>query len=270
KLTFKWHARSLAAKSLKVSQALSSLGNTARGVPPHLLRQAVVPCVLPVMYYAAETWWPGRTREGLHARISNRVDTSLQLFTKVVLTAARAILPVYRTTPSAALHRESGLAPPEIALEQRTLATTVRLRRLDPRHPLLRRAIRVLALGRPTSRFVRRILALPASEQINLIATPPWAPREGQAAAQARVGGPNGQTRDQAKEKLLSFLRTVPLQDIVLFSDGSKQPDGSAGAGFVAYQGGVQVLKQSFALGKGNEVFDAEAKGALAGAKAAL
>ncbi|KAI0992885.1 hypothetical protein K3495_g15299, partial [Podosphaera aphanis] len=270
KLTFKWHARSLAAKSLKVSQALSSLGNTARGVPPHLLRQAVVSCVLPVMYYAAETWWPVRTREGPRARISNRVDTSLQLFSKVVLTAARAILPVYRTTPSAALHRESGLAPPEIALEQRTLVATVRLRRLDPRHPLLRRAIRVLALGRPTSRFARRILALPASEQINLIATPPWAPREGQAAAQARVGGPNGQTRDQAKEKFLSFLRTVPLQDIVLFSDGSKQLDGSAGAGFVAYQGGVQVLKQSFALGKGNEVFDAEAKGALAGAKAAL
>lgn len=65
-------------------------------------------------------------------------------------------------------------------------------------------------------------------------------------------------------------MRTVSLQGIVLFLDGSKQPDGSAGAGFVAYQGGVQVLKQSFALGKGDKVFDAEAKGALAGAKAAL
>ncbi|KAI0993043.1 hypothetical protein K3495_g15141 [Podosphaera aphanis] len=46
--------------------------------------------------------------------------------------------------------------------------------------------------------------------------------------------------------------------------------DGSMGAGYVAYQGGFQILNGSLALGKGNEIFDAEAKGALAGAKAVL
>ncbi|KAI0999745.1 hypothetical protein K3495_g8455 [Podosphaera aphanis] len=91
-----------------------------------------------------------------------------------------------------------------------------------------------------------------------------------QAVAHARIGGSNGQTRDQAKIDFLTFLRTVPLQDIVVYTDGSKQPDGSAGAGFVAHQGGMQILHQSLGLGKGNEVFDAESKGALAGAKAAL
>ena len=61
-LSFKWHAKSLAAKAYKISQALRSFSNTVRGVPPHLMRQAVVACVLPVAYFAAETWWPGRIR----------------------------------------------------------------------------------------------------------------------------------------------------------------------------------------------------------------
>ena len=62
RLTFKWHASESAAKALTVAQALKSLGNTVRGVPPHLLRQAVTACVIRRAYFAAETWWPGRLR----------------------------------------------------------------------------------------------------------------------------------------------------------------------------------------------------------------
>src|SRR6202012_2503185 len=50
----------------------------------------------------------------------------------------------------------------------------------------------------------------------------------------------------------------------------SKLKNGSTGAGFVAYQAGLQVLKQAIPLGYNAEVFDAEAIGALAGLKAAL
>ncbi|KAI0993033.1 hypothetical protein K3495_g15151, partial [Podosphaera aphanis] len=174
------------------------------------------------------------------------------------------------TTPTAALHRESGLAPPEIALNKRALAGAIRLRRLDPRHPLLRRANRIESLQQASSRFARRVLALPNSEQTNPIVYPPWILHESREAALVRVGGPNGESRDQAKENFLAFLLTIPTQDIVLYSDGSKQANGSTGAGFVAYQGGVQILSQSLALGLGDEVFDAEAKGALAGARAVL
>jgi hypothetical protein len=62
----------------------------------------------------------------------------LESLRKVVLAGARAILPVYRTTPVAALYRESGLLPPEIELDQLALLATVRIRRLDPYHPLRR------------------------------------------------------------------------------------------------------------------------------------
>ncbi|CCU79231.1 reverse transcriptase, putative [Blumeria hordei DH14] len=136
KLSFKWHARTLASKALKVSHALLSLGNTTRGAPPHLPRHAVDACVLPIAYYASETWWPGRSRQGPIVRISNCVDSLLQQLSKVVLTSACATLPEYCITPTAILHRESGLQQPEIALNSRVLTAT-----------------------RPTSRFARRVLA---------------------------------------------------------------------------------------------------------------
>lgn len=135
---------------------------------------------------------------------------------------------------------------------------------------MLRRANRIIAQQRPISRFARTVLNLPESKQINPIAYPPWTPRESREAASIRIGGPNGTSKDLAKQNFLSFLQSIPSQDIILYSDGSKQQNGSTGAGFVAYQGGIQVLRQSIALGEGAEVFDAEARGALEGAKAVL
>jgi hypothetical protein len=136
KLTFKWHVKEMAAKASTVANALRSLGNTVRGVQPRLLQQVVSACVLRKAYYGAETWWPGRTRPGSSSPISNRVDGLLASLEKVILVGARAVLPVYRTTPTAALHRESGLLPPEIELNQLALLATTRLCRLDPYHPL--------------------------------------------------------------------------------------------------------------------------------------
>ncbi|KAI1007080.1 hypothetical protein K3495_g1143 [Podosphaera aphanis] len=94
-----------------------------------------------------------------------------------------------------------------------------------------------------------------------------------------------------AKLAFNSFLGTIPSGVIVLHTDGLKQSDGLTGAGYVADQGvyhyvsvisisilykkgnpdrGVQIFQRSIPLGKGLEVFDAEAIGALEGAKSAL
>jgi hypothetical protein len=89
-----------------------------------------------------------------------------------VLAAARAVLLVYRTTPIAVLYCESGLLPPEIELDQLAILATVRICRLDPYHPLYRRAAKIPRLELLTLRFARRILAFPASEQVNLIQQP--------------------------------------------------------------------------------------------------
>ncbi|KAI1003489.1 hypothetical protein K3495_g4713 [Podosphaera aphanis] len=157
-----------------------------------------------------------------------------------------------------------------MALNRRTTAATVRLRHLDPRHPLLCSANGVTFINRPTSRFARHVLSLPQVEQINLVALPPWTPRENREVAYARVGGPRGESKEMAKQALNSFLASIPSGNIVLYTEGSKQSDGLTGAGYMAYQGGVQIIQKSIPLDKGVEVFDAEAVEALEGAKSAL
>ncbi|EED20549.1 conserved hypothetical protein [Talaromyces stipitatus ATCC 10500] len=269
KLTFKWHVRETASKALTVANALRSLGNTVRGVKPDLLQQAVSACVLHKAYYGAETWWPGRTRPG-PSQISNRVGEHLEKLTKVILTGARAVLPVFRTTPKPVLYRESGFSPPEIELDRIALLATVRLRRLDPYHPLRRRAEQIASNGRQTSRFARRTLALPNSEQINPLQYAPWHPREPRGNAQARIGAPMGRTKEQAAANFMAFQRTIPSSDIVIFSDGSRLADGRAGGGYIGLQAHHQFLRSSLSYGHGKEVFDAEAEAALAGAQAAI
>ena len=174
KLTFKWHVQELSTKASRVSNALKSLGNTERGVPASLIRQAVTSCVLPIAYYAAETWWPGRARPGRLGNVSNRVDSLVRLLDKVVLSGARAILPVYRTTPNPALFREAGLPPSELKLDNIALSSTARLRRLDRRHPLRLRADKIARTGNSSTRLARRVLSLPPSEEIDPLRLPPW------------------------------------------------------------------------------------------------
>ena len=268
-LSFKWHASETASKALTVANALRSLGNTVRGVKPHLLQQAVTACVLHKAYYGAETWWPGRMRPGT-PQTSNRVEGHLKKLTKAVLAGARAVLPVFRTTPVSVLHRESGFYPPEIELDQITLLAAVRLRRLDPYHPLRKRAEQIARSGRPTSRFARRVLALPNSEQINPLQYAPWYYHETREDAQTRIGAPMGRTKEQAAADFLDFQHTIPGSDIIVFSDGSKHTNGHAGGGYVGFQAHHQFLRSSLSLGPGKEVFDAEAEAALAGAQAAL
>ncbi|KAI1003285.1 hypothetical protein K3495_g4922 [Podosphaera aphanis] len=183
------------AKALKVSNALSSLSNTVRGVLAHLLRQVAVACVLPIAYYGSEIWW----------HMADPVK-DLEAGFQIVLT-------LYSNS---ALHREAGLPSSEIALDRRTTAATARLRHLDSRYPQLRRANRVTSLNRPTSRFTRHVLDLPQAEQINLIALPPWTPREDREAAYARMGDLRGESKGMATKKPSTlFLPQLPL--VILF-----------------------------------------------------
>ncbi|EED17292.1 conserved hypothetical protein [Talaromyces stipitatus ATCC 10500] len=151
-----------------------------------------------------------------------------------------------------------------------TLLATIRLQRLDPYHPLRRRAEQVASNGQQTSRFARRILALPNSEQINPLQYAPWHPRESRENAQARIGAPMGRTKGQAAADFMVFQRTIPSSNIIIFSDGSRLVDGHAGGGYIGFQVHHQFLHSSLSYGYGKEVFNAEAEAALAGAQAAI
>jgi len=262
----------LSARALAVGNALRSLGKTTRGVPPILLQRAVTACVLKKGYFAAETWWPGRFRQTGTGRISNRVDSHIRLLEKVTHSGARAILPVYRTTPTAALLKESQILPPEIQLNLALQSFAARTARLDPNHPLRRRADKIIRNRKPISRLARWICDLPKAETVNPIARPPWETREDRNLTMQRIAGPMGRTKAQAAKDFLDFLPSIPGSDIQVYSDGSKSEatDGLAGAGSVTYQFGIRIDRKSYSLGRHAEVFDAEASAALTGARTAL
>ncbi|EED11470.1 polymerase, putative [Talaromyces stipitatus ATCC 10500] len=238
----------MTSKVLTIASALRSLGNTVHGMRPHLLQQAISACVLRKVYFGAETWWPGRTRFRSRPQadtppISNLVNKHLTDLSTVILTGARAILPVFRTTQLPVLHRESGFYPPKIELDQIALTASTRLSRLDPYHPLRRRARAIARTGHPTSRFARRVLALPNMEKINPLLHPPWSTKEPREAALRWVGAPSGRTREEAADNFQILLQSIPNNDIIIYSDGSKLENGQTGGGYV---GSSQAIFESF------------------------
>ncbi|RAL61628.1 hypothetical protein DID88_002697, partial [Monilinia fructigena] len=210
----------------------------------------------------------------LHRKLGGQADGHLGLLNKVVLTCARATLPVYKTTNLAVLHEESKLRPAEIELNQTSQLFAVRTTRLDPYHPLRIRADLVKSGNRrlPSSRFARTIVALPPSEQVNPLAHPPWEQRETRAEAELRVVGPLGRSKAQAAKDFKTFYASIPRNDLQVFSDGSKSEgkDGATGGGYIVTQYDIEVARHAFSLGLNAEVFDAEATAATRGAAAAL
>ncbi|EFY95431.2 Ribonuclease H-like protein [Metarhizium robertsii ARSEF 23] len=65
------------------------------------------------------------------------------------------------------------------------------------------------------------------------------------------------------------WLQTIPPLSLIVYSDGSLSSSGAAGYGYAVHQSGRSVCQGAGRLGPA-EVFDAEAKGALEGLKAAL
>ncbi|KAI0998687.1 hypothetical protein K3495_g9508 [Podosphaera aphanis] len=171
KLTFKYHVKIQAAKALKIANALRGIGNTIWGVSPKLSKQMVTACVLPVAPFGAETWWPGKTRDNREKIVSNRVGSHLEVFDKVHRACARVILPVFRTTPSTALLRETGLPPAQIELDNIARRAAFLTRKLDSRHPLYIRS-QTSNLSRASTWLARWCRAVPPSEQINPLASP--------------------------------------------------------------------------------------------------
>ncbi|CBF89628.1 uncharacterized protein ANIA_00368 [Aspergillus nidulans FGSC A4] len=105
KLTFKAHINLVFSHGKRLAQHLKRLSNTQRGCPVAFMRAAVIQYVLPTALYGAEVFYTGKQQKGV-------VNSLLSLFR----TAALAIIPAYKTTPTAALLREADLPDPEALL----------------------------------------------------------------------------------------------------------------------------------------------------------
>ncbi|KAL6360886.1 hypothetical protein LRP88_05619 [Fusarium phalaenopsidis] len=142
RLSFRVHVEKWAAKAKAVAYHLRGLANTKHGPLPSAARSAVRACVEPVLLHGAEAWYPGTSRPRWN-QPSKDVPSSnqhlTQRMTEAMNQSMRAILPVWKTTPIAALHRESGIPPVAQLLEARRLRFSARLKSLDEAHPLASR-----------------------------------------------------------------------------------------------------------------------------------
>ncbi|KAF5714461.1 reverse transcriptase [Fusarium mundagurra] len=126
RLSFRIHVEKWAGKAHAVTYHLRGLANTIRGPLPSAI---LVPryCQTKMeQAYQRHTIWQSAS----HTK-------NEQGFTPV----HGAILPVWKTTPIAILHRESGIPPVDQLLGKRRWRFSARLKSLDDAHPLVRRTL---------------------------------------------------------------------------------------------------------------------------------
>ena len=129
KLTFRPHVKLAMARGKQLALFLRSLSNTQRGCPPLSMRTAVMQCVLPTALYAAEVFYPG---DPVRCKwMVTDVQSMLRL-------GALAIVPAYRTAPTAALMREADLPFAKPLLEYIRQRAGARYHSLDADHPIAR------------------------------------------------------------------------------------------------------------------------------------
>ena len=235
------------------------------------MRKAVVTCVLPSLLYGTEAWYEGRTRnprsrgKASPSAVSTRVGQHIAAIQAVLVQAARAILPVYRTTPLPILFREAGIPSAEVALEEARWRLALRLQTTDRQHPLTHRAViphnrsgtKIGERQQPRTKIQRLGLLLPAIPRPALLA-----PHFSQGC---RTDPTLGVEKKTAAREFKGWWASLDSSTITVFSDGSEQySEGEKRVtyGYAIYQAQVQVATGRGSLHSLSHVFDAEAIGA--------
>lgn len=247
KMTFSEHIRRAWHRSRVVTDHIRRLNRTTYGMNAHILRQATESCAFSTLFYAAETWYSQKTTKAAIGKCQLAINH-----------AARAVLPVYQTTPLPALLRESAWAPAEAWLERLCDRLATRVAAADKSHPLRKR------WNSRRFQWIRRHMPVSRSVDCSL---PPWEPNTRERDRQSiHATGRNRGTQD-----FKDWFSQITDRDFVIFSDGSRNNAGQAGAGYCILRGQRQELeRKEIPLGQTAEVYDAEIIGALSGLRAAL
>ena len=275
RLTFRRHVATRTAKAARVAHHIRSLAKTTCEPPASSLRKATIACVYPSLIHGAECSYRGRTKPprslkpGRPTEVSAYVGWHVAAIDKVLAIAARSILPVWRTTPTATLFRDAGLPSAAVALEEVKLRFAAHLRTVDADHPLASRTVipkvnRGKGAGQP-QRVQTRVQhigsLLPEIPRAALVA-PHYSPG-------CRADPTLGLDKKTAAKAFKEWWARLPPSDVTIFSDGSEQytmeGEKQVTYGFAVYQNGKQLQSGRGSLHSTSHVFDAEAVGAWRG-----
>ncbi|RAL64350.1 hypothetical protein DID88_001826 [Monilinia fructigena] len=271
KLSFKRHVAERSTKALKVARHIKGLAGVRFGPPAASLRKAVVTCVQSSLLYGSEVWYGGRRKPSAshgynrNRLVSTRLGPLIEKTNKVMVLAARGVLPAWRTAPTASVLRDAGLPSGSTALEHARIRFALRLRTLDAAHPLVRRLeTPILPWQRATKLRCADTLIPHAPRPV--LAQPHFSPG-------CRTDPTEGSTKETAAEQFNTWWSQLSDNTITVFSDGSEQyKDGAklVGYGYAIYRGQSLVRTGSGAINSISHIFDAEAIGALKGLQCAL
>nr|ABW72065.1 TE1b [Blumeria hordei] len=270
RLDFKHHVTTWCGKALNVAQQMRRFNSAYRGAAPAALVRAVDTCIVPIATFGADVWWPRLKRPTGRGIITPRTSIFCEMIDKAILTGLRAALPVTRTTPNLALHREVGIPTGKIMLEGNRLRLSTRLHSLDNRHPLRTRAAVCPIYG--TLKY-KKIDRAPRNPEIHMSRVQ-RAYRELLDAEDAEPLPPacypsSFDPRIEEEDKVTRLLHSVQASDICAYSDRSSEGHGRSAWGFVLKRDGKTLLK-GCGIKHGGEVLDAEILGARKALEAAL
>ncbi|KID94004.1 Ribonuclease H-like protein, partial [Metarhizium majus ARSEF 297] len=172
------------------------------------------------------------------------------------------------------LAAESGIPPVHQLLEARRLRFSARIKSLDHAHPLAKRTTEIAP--RPIIKCIKLKYQLPPKAFLTRLRRtdkslancqrPVLVPRRYSSETPQPL---QTASKEDSAKHFLHWLQSIPPSTLIVYSDGSLSPSGAAGYGFTVHQNGHSIRHGAGRLGSA-EVFDAEAKGALEGLKAAL
>jgi len=276
KLTWKRHVAERAAKARAVARHIKDLARTAHGPPANALRKATISCVLPSALYGTEAWYGGRTKPNKvpgKPEVSTRLGWHVETIDKTLATAARGVLPVYRTTRRATLFRDAGLPSGEVALEGAKLRFALRLQVADHKNPLVKRIqLPRIERGRRAGDYLVpktkiQILGTLLPPIIRpLVTRPHYSP--------ACLQDPTGkQDKETAAAAFKTWWAATTANEAIIFSDGSERilnGQRTVGYGYAIYRGTNLLTTGHAPICAEAHVFDAEAMGALKGLEKAI
>ena len=266
-LTLRGHYTTCLQKARSTEMRLQTLCR-ANGLTPELVRRLQRATVQAQALWGAELWWQGQSTWA----------TGLQ---RLINRQARAITGMLPKTPIRALIQEAALEPASVLLDARKAGYVARLLTLPETHPTAQLLPITLRHGDAH--------AQPGEQPLD---DREWAVRDGKMPrrigqrlakhlAQRLTKDPSGGIERTVQQALEGFPGTIRVLDMekalieaadwrlgtTLWSDGSRQESGRAGAG-VALQvkPGAPWECLEVPMGTGYEVFDAE----LAGVASAL
>ena len=121
-LTFTHHIKTRAAQALSSFHRMERLANLNSGLTARSLRQIYKACVTTVADYGSPIWF--------------QTGRSIQPFEAIQNKAARKILGVFKTAPTAPTGLEAGLLPPSMRLKRQAILYSLRTKELQGDHPI--------------------------------------------------------------------------------------------------------------------------------------